>query len=195
MGKALPVKSVPPLKSYLHLHLHLHLHSFSTPLYSEVYYISDLTQRPPSISPHASLEMSALALDSAIILSSGKRMPSLGFGVYQARGSECESAVTEAIKAGYRHGTSFSHPHQFFTTAHTPDPLCIVDSAQSYHNEDSRSPLSASDFWRRLIQPQWSVEQSRPPEFPDRPSSSRPNTCQSIKPRRPPRFSISSVNH
>ncbi|CAD6565134.1 MAG: hypothetical protein TREMPRED_000938 [Tremellales sp. Tagirdzhanova-0007] len=51
---------------------------------------------------------------SAIILSSGKRMPSLGFGVYQARGSECESAVTEAIKAGYRH----------------------VDSAQSYHNED-----------------------------------------------------------
>lgn len=56
--------------------------------------------------------MSKLSLETTIKLTSGHSIPQLGFGVYQARGSECENAVKEAIKAGYRHSMSlllFSH--------------------------------------------------------------------------------------
>jgi len=56
----------------------------------------------------------SLTLDSTIKLASGNLIPRLGYGVYQARGSECEDGVREAIKVGYRH----------------------VDSAQAYRNED-----------------------------------------------------------
>ncbi|KAK8861490.1 hypothetical protein IAR55_002311 [Kwoniella newhampshirensis] len=56
----------------------------------------------------------ALTLQSTIKLPSGALMPRLGFGVYQASGTECENAVKEAFRAGYRH----------------------VDSAQIYRNED-----------------------------------------------------------
>lgn len=83
--------------------------------------------------------MSGLTLDSALKLPSGKLMPALGFGVYQARGSDCESAVKEAIKAGYRHGTPLSELYYRHTIAETLYVLCAVDSAQAYHNEDSRS--------------------------------------------------------
>ncbi|WVR03904.1 hypothetical protein IAU60_000903 [Kwoniella sp. DSM 27419] len=55
-----------------------------------------------------------LSLESTIKLASGHSIPRLGYGVYQARSTECENGVKDAIKAGYRH----------------------VDSAQAYHNED-----------------------------------------------------------
>ncbi|WVQ94725.1 hypothetical protein IAU59_001805 [Kwoniella sp. CBS 9459] len=55
-----------------------------------------------------------LALDSTIKLASGHSIPRLGYGVYQARSTECENGVKDALKAGYRH----------------------TDSAQAYHNED-----------------------------------------------------------
>jgi len=55
-----------------------------------------------------------LTLDSTIKLASGNLIPRLGYGVYQARGSECEDGVKEAIRVGYRH----------------------IDSAQAYRNED-----------------------------------------------------------
>ncbi|KAK4684889.1 hypothetical protein P7C73_g5275, partial [Tremellales sp. Uapishka_1] len=58
--------------------------------------------------------MPGLTINTTLKLSSGNAIPALGFGVYQARGVECENAVKEAIKAGYRH----------------------IDSAQAYHNED-----------------------------------------------------------
>ncbi|OCF39841.1 aldo-keto reductase [Kwoniella heveanensis CBS 569] len=56
----------------------------------------------------------ALALDSSIKLASGHSIPRLGYGVYQARSTECENGVKDALKSGYRH----------------------IDSAQAYHNED-----------------------------------------------------------
>lgn len=56
------------------------------------------------------LNMSGLAIDSTFKLPSGKLMPKLGFGVYQARGSDCQSAVEAAIKSGYRHSWHLSPP-------------------------------------------------------------------------------------
>lgn len=47
--------------------------------------------------------MFGLAIDSTFKLPSGNLMAKLGFGVYQARGSDCETAATAAIKSGYRH--------------------------------------------------------------------------------------------
>lgn len=55
----------------------------------------------------------SITLDSTIPLRSGARIPQLGYGVYQARGEECEKGVAEALKLGYKH----------------------VDSAQVYRNE------------------------------------------------------------
>lgn len=49
-----------------------------------------------------------------VTLNSGHRMPRLGFGVYQINDAdECENAVYEAIKAGYR----------------------LIDTAAAYQNE------------------------------------------------------------
>ncbi|KAK1923353.1 putative aldo-keto reductase [Papiliotrema laurentii] len=56
----------------------------------------------------------SLSLGSTIKLSSGHTIPRLGYGVYQARGQECQDGVETALRAGYRH----------------------VDSAQAYRNED-----------------------------------------------------------
>ncbi|GFZ49810.1 Uncharacterized oxidoreductase [Saitozyma sp. JCM 24511] len=58
--------------------------------------------------------MSPLTIDSTIKLSSGNLMPRLALGVYQSRGAECQNAVSEALKVGYRY----------------------IDTAQGYHNED-----------------------------------------------------------
>ncbi|KAL7421075.1 hypothetical protein Q5752_003959 [Cryptotrichosporon argae] len=57
--------------------------------------------------------MSKLSIASTVKLNTGRTIPQLGFGVYQARGDECKNAVIEAIHAGYTH----------------------IDSAQAYHNE------------------------------------------------------------
>ncbi|WRT65587.1 uncharacterized protein IL334_002532 [Kwoniella shivajii] len=55
----------------------------------------------------------SLTIDSTVTLSSGRSIPRLGYGVYQARSQECEDGVKEAFKVGYR----------------------LVDSAQAYKNE------------------------------------------------------------
>ncbi len=51
--------------------------------------------------------MSALTLDSTIKLSSGNLLPALGLGVYQAHGTDCEDAVQDALKVGYRHSEPY----------------------------------------------------------------------------------------
>ncbi|WWC87767.1 uncharacterized protein L201_002659 [Kwoniella dendrophila CBS 6074] len=56
----------------------------------------------------------SLSIETSIKLATGRSIPQLGYGVYQARSKECEDGVKESIKVGYRH----------------------VDSAQAYHNED-----------------------------------------------------------
>ena len=48
--------------------------------------------------------MSALSIDTAIVLNDGVAMPLLGFGTYQiASGGRCERAVAHALHRGYRH--------------------------------------------------------------------------------------------
>ena len=42
-------------------------------------------------------------INDTFTLLSGRKMPYLGFGVFQAKGNECYDAVKEAIKVGYRH--------------------------------------------------------------------------------------------
>ncbi len=49
-----------------------------------------------------------------ITLSSGVKMPQLGYGVYQVTKEECERCVLDALKIGYR----------------------LIDTAQSYFNEE-----------------------------------------------------------
>ncbi|WVQ81056.1 hypothetical protein IAT38_003163 [Cryptococcus sp. DSM 104549] len=56
----------------------------------------------------------SLSISSTIKLPSGALLPRLGFGVYLAKGQECEVAVKEALASGYRH----------------------IDSAQWYENEE-----------------------------------------------------------
>lgn len=55
----------------------------------------------------------SISLQSTIKLRSGAAIPQLGYGVYQARGEECERGVVEALRVGYTH----------------------IDSAQAYRNE------------------------------------------------------------
>jgi hypothetical protein len=55
----------------------------------------------------------SISLQSTIKLRSGAAIPQLGYGVYQARGDECEKGVAEALRVGYTH----------------------IDSAQAYRNE------------------------------------------------------------
>lgn len=66
----------------------------------------------------------SISLKSTVKLRSGAAIPQLGYGVYQARGEECEKGVAEALRVGYTH----------------------IDSAQAYRNEKCK----ASD---RLIDP------------------------------------------
>lgn len=49
-----------------------------------------------------------------VTLNNGVKMPKLGFGVYQISKEDCEQAVLDAIKVGYR----------------------LIDTAQSYFNEE-----------------------------------------------------------
>ncbi len=49
-----------------------------------------------------------------IVLNNGVEMPQVGYGVYQVSPEECERCVSDALKVGYR----------------------MIDTAQSYHNED-----------------------------------------------------------
>lgn len=51
---------------------------------------------------------------NTIKLNNGVEMPQMGYGVYQVNPSECESCVSDALKAGYR----------------------LIDTAQAYHNEE-----------------------------------------------------------
>ena len=62
-----------------------------------------------------------ISIQSTIKLRSGAAIPQLGYGVYQARGEECEKGVAEALRVGYTH----------------------IDSAQAYRNEKRMLPLSA----------------------------------------------------
>lgn len=54
-----------------------------------------------------------LTLDSAITLLNGRKMPRLGFGVFQIANPVCTSVVASALEVGYRH----------------------IDTAQAYRNE------------------------------------------------------------
>ncbi|WWD16599.1 hypothetical protein CI109_101027 [Kwoniella shandongensis] len=56
----------------------------------------------------------SLTINTAVKLSSGASIPQLGFGVFRAEPKDCEAAVKEALRVGYRH----------------------IDSAQFYHNEE-----------------------------------------------------------
>lgn len=42
-------------------------------------------------------------VQSSIKLQNGVSIPTIGLGVYQARGDECSNAVKHALDAGYRH--------------------------------------------------------------------------------------------
>ena len=50
-----------------------------------------------------------------VTLNNGVQMPLLGFGVYQMTNAECEAAVGEAVRVGYR----------------------LIDTASSYGNEEA----------------------------------------------------------
>ena len=54
-------------------------------------------------------------------LSSGLKMPQLGYGVYQVTQDECERCVRDALEVGYRH----------------------IDTAQSYFNEEQVGAATA----------------------------------------------------
>ena len=64
-------------------------------------------------------------------LSSGLKMPQLGYGVYQVTQDECERCVRDALEVGYRH----------------------IDTAQSYFNEEqvgaavAASGIDRGDIW------------------------------------------------
>ena len=64
-------------------------------------------------------------------LSSGVKMPQLGYGVYQVTADECERCVRDALEVGYRH----------------------IDTAQSYFNEEqvgaavAASGVDRADVW------------------------------------------------
>ena len=64
-------------------------------------------------------------------LSSGLKMPQLGYGVYQVTQDECERCVRDALEVGYRH----------------------IDTAQSYFNEEQvgaavvASGIDRGDIW------------------------------------------------
>lgn len=45
----------------------------------------------------------ALPFGKTIVLSNGRTIPQLGFGVYEISGAQCKRAVTQALEAGYRH--------------------------------------------------------------------------------------------
>jgi hypothetical protein len=76
---------------------------------------STLTQLKEVTGPLAVLHSftMSISLQSTIKLRSGAAIPQLGYGVYQARGDECEKGVAEALRVGYTH----------------------IDSAQAYRNE------------------------------------------------------------
>ena len=78
--------------------------------------------------------MTSLSIDSAFKLASGNTMARLGFGVYKAKGSECESAVIEAIKAGYRHSESSTFLHQILR-ARVAEETDVVQSTALKHIE------------------------------------------------------------
>ncbi|KAK5651217.1 hypothetical protein OQA88_12724 [Cercophora sp. LCS_1] len=52
---------------------------------------------------HASISQDALTSSSTVKLNSGYTMPLLGFGVWQIPEPQTAKAVTDALKAGYRH--------------------------------------------------------------------------------------------
>jgi hypothetical protein len=92
--------------------------------------------------------MSPLTIDSTIKLSSGNLMPRLALGVYQSRGAECQNAVSEALKVGYRYSGServvriipLYNARLRFLLMDVP----VVDTAQGYHNEDRELSCSTS---------------------------------------------------
>jgi hypothetical protein len=84
------------------LQSHLHHHRNHSPSASEC------GEKPVfAAKPHSRfVAMSPLTIDSTIKLSSGNLMPRLALGVYQSRGAECQNAVSEALKVGYRYSGS-----------------------------------------------------------------------------------------
>jgi len=61
-----------------------------------------------------------------VTLNNGVKMPMLGFGVYQVAKEDCEMAVLEAIRSGYR----------------------LIDTAQSYFNDIFDFSLTDADMAR-----------------------------------------------
>lgn len=64
-----------------------------------------------------------------VTLYNGVKMPMLGYGVYQVTKGECERCVLDALKAGYR----------------------LIDTAQSYFNEEVGSAIEKSEVPREEI--------------------------------------------
>ena len=73
----------------------------------------------------------ALTIDSTVTLSSGHKMPLLGFGVFQ--NSDAKPSTLEAFKAGYRYVQFYEA--EYFILFDTYITLSHVDSAQMYGNE------------------------------------------------------------
>ena len=73
--------------------------------------------RITALGKHFSTSRSSMASftieDTVSLPATGNKIPRLGLGVFNARGSKCTDAIVAAVKSGYRH----------------------VDSAQFYHNE------------------------------------------------------------
>lgn len=47
--------------------------------------------------------MQSLSLESTLTLATGNKIPLLGYGTYQLRGSDCTAGTLHALKLGYRH--------------------------------------------------------------------------------------------
>ncbi len=93
----------------------LHVDDENTPAWPKDRFHNLHFKSPPSISLYPLLYFHLmppppLTINSTIKLPSGNQIPRLGYGVYQARGRECTDGVTEALRAGYRHGKYLFHP-------------------------------------------------------------------------------------
>jgi len=77
-----------------------------------------------------------LAIYSTVTLSTGYKMPLLGFGVYQNK--DATPSVIEAFRAGYRYMLTFSTCSFFEVAEFSLSFRAVrrhVDSAQVYRNE------------------------------------------------------------
>jgi hypothetical protein len=92
-----------------------------------------ISKLPPALSYSKNIQIPmALTIDSTVTLSSGHKMPLLGFGVFQ--NSNAKPSTLEAFKAGYRY-VQFYEADYFILIDTYITPTSHVDSAQMYGNE------------------------------------------------------------